>query len=192
MKAEIPQEGFFFDEAKHYYYLDGKRMTGVTTILGTINKPIFVGWAARMACDYIRKNVAYAIPAEDGGYWAIKPSTVEEAQKAHAQKRDSAADDGTALHSLVEGYIKDCIAQGGDARAASKEDNEDEETLGKFIDWAQDNKLRFLASEQKFYSRSMLVAGTADFMFEKDGKRYVGDIKCKNKIWSREPMFQIG
>ncbi len=30
---------------------------------------------------FIRANVAYAIPGPDGGYWAIKPSTIEEAKQ---------------------------------------------------------------------------------------------------------------
>jgi hypothetical protein len=63
-------------------------------------------------------------------------------------------------------------------------------TITPFVNWAVENDIRFLASEKRFYSKSLLVAGTADLIFEKDGKRYVGDVKTFKKLWDRTPMFQ--
>ena len=40
---------FIYKDSNHSYTLDGKRLTGVTTILGVIAKPALIGWAARMA-----------------------------------------------------------------------------------------------------------------------------------------------
>ena len=52
----IPKEkGYDFDDTgkRHAHYINGKRATGVTTILGVIAKPALIAWSARMAVDYI-------------------------------------------------------------------------------------------------------------------------------------------
>jgi hypothetical protein len=184
----VPDTGFHFDEPSHSYFFDGRPMTGCTTILGVIAKPALIAWAAKMATEYIRENVAYAIPGQDGGFWAVKPSVVEEAKTAHAKKRDKAADDGTALHATVEQYIKLSIEL-YDGRP-THEPRVDFAAIQPFIEWAINEKVRFIASEIKLYSKEHWIAGTADFIFEKDGKRYIGDIKTYKKIWDRVPLIQ--
>ena len=36
----------------------------------------------------------------------------------------------------------------------------------------------------------MWTAGTVDFLAEKDGKKFVGDVKTYDKIWDRVPFLQ--
>ena len=173
----------------HSYYADaeGKRAyTGITTILGVIAKPALVPWAAKIATEYIREHVEYAIPGEDGGYWAIKPSTVEEAKNAHRKKKEAAGEAGTDLHALAEGWIKMCI-QEFDGRALSV----CPAGLEQFRDWADSENIRFVASEKKLYSKTWWIAGTCDMVFEKDGKMFLGDIKTFKKIFDRVPFFQM-
>lgn len=62
--------------------------------------------------------------------------------------------------------------------------------LATFIAWATANNVRFLASEKQVYSKELFVAGTFDFSFEKDGKRFIGDLKTMKKMWDRVPFFQ--
>ena len=47
---------FKFNKEEHYYELDGKRLYGVTTVLGVIAKPALIPWAVKMAIDYIKDN----------------------------------------------------------------------------------------------------------------------------------------
>ena len=47
-----PKKEFTFDEKRHRYYLDGKAMTGCTTVLGVIAKPALIQWAADKAAAY--------------------------------------------------------------------------------------------------------------------------------------------
>jgi hypothetical protein len=179
----------------HHYYADAegtKEYTGITTILGVIAKPALIGWAAKMATEYIRENVAYAIPGEDGGYWAIKPSVVEEARTAHAKKRDTAADKGTELHALVETLVQHWIdkAEGKPIGMPADWGDEAYKALTPFMLWAGSQNIRFIAAEQRLYSKTHWIAGTCDLVFEKDGKRYIGDIKTYKKIWDRVPLIQ--
>lgn len=199
MKQTMNQSNFTFDPKEHVYTLDGKPMTGMTTILGVLNKPALVQWAADMAVDYAIENARGCEIVEDGENkgkkrWFILDETLKEARLAHRKKKEDAAAKGTDTHALVEEYINDCIGYGGEALWSedflSAKGQRYYAPIQAFIDWAQREKIRFLASELQVYSRDLWVAGTMDFLFEKDGKKYIGDLKTYKKIWDRVPMFQ--
>lgn len=182
-KTEIPA-GFYFRDSSHSYFYDGKRMTGVTTILGILAKPALIPWAARMACEYIGARWKGGILFNKIGVAEILAA----AQVAHTKKKEAGGEKGTDIHALAEEYIKHCIAEnkGKPEEVIANKDK----PIGKFIEWAQANDVTFLASEKMFYSKNLFVAGTADMLFLKDGKRYVGDIKTFKKLWDRTPMYQ--
>ncbi len=183
---ERPTEDVFeFDAKSHVYKLNGKRMTGVTTILGVINKPALVGWAARVAVEHIES-------IWHGGVLYTRKDVkevLEEAKGMHLRKKEAGGTKGTDAHSKVEDYVKERIERFKGIPVALGPTYPDQ-TIAPFAQWAVDNKIRFLDSERKFYSKSLFVAGTADLLFEKDGKRYVGDVKTFKKLWDRTPMFQ--
>ena len=46
----IPSEGFFYHDPTHRYFMDGERMTGVTTIVdGVGDKSNLIQWASNQA-----------------------------------------------------------------------------------------------------------------------------------------------
>ena len=183
-------KGFIFDPETHSYFFDGKPMTGCTTILGVMAKPALIQWAANQAIEHIKKTASHR--KEETTYewveevYSVPERLLEEARTAHAKFRDKRASEGTDLHSIVESYIKRCIEAGGKPQELTP----DESDIEKFHLWAVDNEIEFIESEVKLYSKKLFVAGTADFMFKKDGKLFVGDIKNKKKIYGREPFFQ--
>mgnify|MGYP001586239833 CR=1 FL=1 len=181
-------DNFTFDEKKHVYTLDGKPLMGVTSVLGVIAKPALIQWAANMMDEYIRANVAFAIPGDDGGYWAIKPSVIEEAKFAHRKKKEKAADQGTDTHAHIETLVKVAIENFGGYLPENS--ISDTPSVQSFIDWAKNNKIKFLESEKRMYSREWWTAGTCDLVFEQDGKRYVGDVKTMKKLWDVVPFIQ--
>lgn len=183
---EITGSGFEFVENGHQYYFDGQPMTGVTSVLKVIAKPALIQWAANMADEYIRANVAYAIPGEDGGYWAIKPNIIEEARTAHRRKKEDAGIKGTDVHSNVEGFIQDGI----DNNKGFIFGQSDNEQVKKFINWANANKVKFLSTEKRVYSQTYWLAGTYDFLCEINGNKYVGDLKTSSGIYGREFFAQ--
>lgn len=169
----IPQTGFYFDEAAHAYYLDGRKMTGVTTILGVLAKPFLIPWASKMAIEYIKENSA---KTSEGEYLSITDELLLKAQNAHAQKRDKAADVGTLAHALVETYIK--------TNNFTPSGNEQVDGMVMlFIAWAQKEKVKFLASEKVVWSRDNFYGGKFDFLCEIDGKTYLGDYKTGSGIY---------
>ena len=43
---------FEFKEKTHKYKIDGKKILGTTTVLGMINKPALIQWAANLSAAY--------------------------------------------------------------------------------------------------------------------------------------------
>lgn len=178
---------FTFDEKKHVYMLDEKPLMGVTSVLGIIAKPALIQWAANEAVNYLKCKLD-----EEGAFFPDVDwkQALEEARKAHCRKKDKAASAGTDVHGQVEEYVKRCIeAHDGYPVLIAPEGSE---ALRNFIAWAQENKIRFIVSEKRMYSEDWWVAGTCDFVFEQDGKKFLGDLKTQAKMWDRTPFIQMG
>lgn len=190
-------DNFIFDPKKHVYTLDGKPLSGVTTVLSVIAKPALIQWAADMACDLIKNkfdNIIFPSKEHDGiehvdcSYKELY-GLIEEARLAHRKKKEKAADQGTDTHAEIEKYVKGCIAENnGYGKAELIFDASP--ALKNFILWGTDNKIKFLESEKRMYSREWWLAGTCDLVFEKEGKKYVGDVKTMKKLWDVTPFIQ--
>lgn len=90
-----------FKESTHRYKLDGKPVTGVTTILnGGIPKPALVWWAGGVVAKFV------ADPDNAGKVAELlagdQESAVKFLQLLPNQERDSAAERGTEVHDLAE------------------------------------------------------------------------------------------
>ena len=171
-----------FNSKNHHYTLDDKPITGVTTILNMIAKPALINWAANMAVDYIdaklpvkRDKNILQVDADDF------KSILEQARKAHCQKRDKAGDIGTFVHKQIEKWIN--------KEPTDKMTLQAQKMFRNFTNWATENKVKFLASERQVYSEKYFFAGTYDFLCEIDGKTWLGDIKTSSGIYP-EMFFQ--
>ena len=201
--------GFEFvdnDKIKHSYFFDGKKMTGVTAVLGPIgDKSGLIQWAANLAAAaaFVAapkiKNIELLIKQIEG-YKKITTAAAKEidvlfpefhdARVAHTKKRDKAAGKGTDVHWICENLIKTAIAETNGYFANSKMDFKNQlKQVQNFINWAIKNKIKFLGSECKVYSLEWFVGGTYDFKFEIDGKVYIGDIKTGG-VFNRLPFAQ--
>lgn len=155
-------------------------MTGVTTVLGVIAKPMLIQWAANMAVDYIKDNSASQQSIELTGVYMVPPQLLEDARKAHTRRRDGRAKEGTETHALVEEYVKRCITDNGGAAMPESSDNFQ---LNNFIVWSVANELVFLESEKVMYHPDWFVGGTVDLLLIKDGKKYICDIKTSKSVY---------
>ncbi len=202
--AQVPQ-GFTFDEANHLYMLDGRPLTGVTTILGVIAKPALIQWAANLAAaeafktfDKVESEELLKLIAAIESYDKIDTEAARELDKlfpmwknartTHNKRKKEAAQKGTDVHAVIEQIVKDVIANSEGKILTGKNP---EPLVQKFLDWAIENKIQFLESEKRIYSRANWYAGTCDLVFIKDGKKYVGDIKTSSGIYGREYFFQM-
>jgi hypothetical protein len=169
-------ETFVFDEAKHLYFLDGKALTGTTTVLQVIAKPALIGWAANQAVEYVISHALTSGPETI----IVKRTTLEEAKSAHRKKKEKAGDWGTILHKHIENYCKE--------GTMPSLDGEMKEAFGHFREWIKDKKI--LQSEIRVYSRDLWVGGTCDVVVEIDGKVWLMDVKTSSGIYP-EAFAQI-
>lgn len=179
---------FQFNEKTHRYTLDGKSLVGVTTVVGIIDKPQLISWASNMAVDYIDKNFP-TFEQMQSDTKALS-NVLEDARKAWCYKRDSAGDVGTSCHNWIEQYAKSKI---NDTEYLPEYENEQvEKMVNKFIEWANENNIKFLLSEQRLYSKTHFFAGTVDLLIERDGKKYIADIKTAKDIYQQNFIQMAG
>lgn len=181
-----------FDEKTHTYLIDGKRATGVTTIIGVLAKPALIGWAARMACEYVLENTRHSL--KDGEY-IIKSAqlltVLEEAKSAHTKKKEAAGEHGTDTHALVEEWINVLLM---DYKGIPQNDYamDSDDPILKFKAWAVENVDHFLFSERRMFNKELFIAGTADFAYiGKDGKKYMADLKTSSGVYGIDYWLQV-
>lgn len=189
---------FEFDEKRHFYTLNGVKMYGVTSVLGVISKPQLIQWAANLAtAKAFTFSANQELAKEISKYPKINTETAKkigekfpefnEARNAHAQVRDDSANNGSNVHKIIEMLLKEAIISSGGILTVLSHPNRQ---VQQFLDWAREENIRFLKSEEKIYSKTLWVAGTMDLMFQKGDRTYVGDIKTTGAIWDRTPFFQ--
>jgi hypothetical protein len=169
---------YTFDEKNHVHTLDGKPLTGVTTILGVIAKPMLIQWSANMAVDFIQSNYTEIVEGGD----EVFEQVCKEARVAHRKKKESAGEFGTNVHNAIEKWVNMKIL-GVDIELDLKFSELEQKAFNHFVNWALTNNVKFLESEKHVYSRSLWVGGICDIVCEIDGKRYVADIKTSSGIY---------
>lgn len=209
MKESLPEKEyeslgksdvFEFDEARHVYTLNGKRMYGITTVLGVIAKPLLIPWAAGQVVEWIRNNAPKSL-IKGSNWYAVNNKMLDEAKIAHRKKKESAGDVGTLVHKLAEEYANGTIGLMSptpvglpglpEDSAPTKEEAMVITMFNHFLKWIKDNDVTFVASEQKMYSKKHWIAGTVDAIVMIDGKKYVMDIKTYSGIYDRTPFLQM-
>lgn len=164
----------------HEYYLvkedNNKRLCGVTTHIGVLDKPALIPWAVSVAVDFIRDHMDVLKETDD-------PDEILKMARAEADKqKDVAADIGKAIHTWIESHIKG-------EEPDMPEDPKVIQGVNSFLDWVNENKVTFLWSERVVYSKKHGYVGTADLGIKigingHRGKKYLADIKTGNGIYA--------
>lgn len=188
-----PKEG-----GKNRYLLNGKSVTGVTTILNKEAKPQVTEWAIKLAYeDCLNKNKTQI------------EKIIEEKDWASKRKSGAAMDVGTQAHAWVEDYAKAHIKN--QPVPPLPEDKELHQILQPFVDWCNGRKpaaikknsydknsisiapmdhVKFLESEMTTVSKRFWYSGTFDMLIEIDGKKYMADFKTSSGIYGRSYFAQ--
>lgn len=88
-----------FTESTHRYYLDGKPIQGVTTLLkGGIPAPALTYWASRTVAEYVADNAEQVEALRRMGRGPL----VAALKEVPWQQRDEAAVRGTDVHAIAE------------------------------------------------------------------------------------------
>lgn len=167
----------FFPDS-HSYWIDGKRKTGVTTLIGIKDKSTaLVSWATELCADFLIEKL------ERGG--KITEADILEAQVLHTVRKTEAADLGTKIHDFCEKYIKHKLKQKG---YESFPDMPDEEAvqigINAFLDWEKEHSVKFISSERIIYSKKHDFLGKMDIEAKVDGEVCLVDLKSSSGLYN--------
>lgn len=160
-----------FNEATHRYRYDGRWVPGVTTVLNRLAKPALIQWAADMVVDDLKRCDRNA-----AGHYIVPEIHLEAARKAHAKKRDDAADVGSNVHAYAEAWLKGrtlppLVTDQAKAGAAA------------FEQWMGEHSIQPVCAERRVFSREHWFAGTCDFVGVIDGELAALDFKTSSGIY---------
>lgn len=162
----------------HYYKLDGRRVTGVTTLIGGgLPKPALVDWAAREVAEYVADNPDDVDSHREAG----RQQLVDHLKTRHKAARDKAASRGTSIHAYAEQLV------------AGAEVDAPEELVGhieacaRFLD---DWRIEPVVVERPVASRAWWYSGTPDLIGDlPDGRRVIADWKTgRSGIWGETAL----
>jgi len=161
-----------FDPVKHIYTVDGKKKESVTGITKVIDKPAILYWAVNQAVELLAETLKPGVAYDE---IQIK-QLLQDAKVAHRRSSTEAADIGTLVHEATDIYKK--------TRKIKKLVNPKAKAcFNLFLKWVKKNKVRFIESERKVYSRKLDYAGTMDSYLEMNGKFFVEDEKTSSGIY---------
>ena len=150
----------------------------VTTILGVLDKPALIQWAANEACEFIAEawepNAAYSKEHRD--------EILRQARYAHKRKKEEAANLGTMAHEYIEDFLTS-----GSWPTDSVWDflpEEVQNSLTLFRDWWDQQDLKVVATEKYLANLDLNYGGTLDFLCENSaGELVVWDWKTSKGIY---------
>lgn len=164
----------------HYYKLDGRSVSGVTTLIkGGLPKDALMYWSAREVAEYVADNPEDVDALRRMG----RGPMVSALKEVPWQKRDTAAVRGTEVHSLAERLVHD-----EEVHIPDHLDGYVQACVQFLDDWQP----KTLLAEVPVANRAHWWSGTLDYIGElPDGRRVLIDWKTTNSgIWP-ETAFQL-
>lgn len=179
---------YAFNEEEHLHLLDGKPLTGTSSVGNVLAKPL-TWWASGMALEALGWTNSKLVPREEGVKIAGKARKnffitneqyydwLQECYRAHDTKKKQKAEEGTDLHAELEHWVK---AQMGKMPHKEKYDDK----IQPFIEWAQANVKTYLWSEAHCFSEKLWLGGISDLGVElNDGRYAVVDFKSSKEAY---------
>ena len=153
---------------------DWQTIDSVSRICGIVDKSdALLIWASRLCSDYL-----LSLPVN-----ARSDEEVKRAVNIHREKKEEAANIGTLAHAWAEAYIKSWDI-------SFPEDPQVINAVNGFLDWTNQHKIEWLASERFIYSNKYNYVGICDAIAIIDGKKYLVDFKTSNRIRKLEYGMQ--
>jgi hypothetical protein len=165
-----------FNPSSHRYWLDGRAVPGVTTLIGKgLPKPALPGWAARTVAEWVADNPDGLDQLRGMG----REPMVNALKAVPWQRRDEAAVRGTDVHALAERVV------------AGEEVTVPDHLVGFVEGYAKlldTTRLEPLLVEAQVASRTYWFAGTADLIARIDGEVGLLDLKTSSGIYGETAL----
>lgn len=160
-----------FNEKAHRYWLDGKPIPGVTTLLGKgLPKPALPYWAAKSVAEYVIDNPEGVEQLRAMG----RGPAVAALKGVPWEKRDEAAVRGTDVHAIAEDVIH------------GREVDVPEHLLAHvegYVRWLDAFQVEPILTERRVANRKWWFAGTFDAVVRIGGETLLVDLKTSKAIY---------
>lgn len=183
-----------YGRSTRFYNIDGQKLPSVTAILGAVNKPALVNWAAKTEREMVYAAIRKLIEDSDVTRKNFMPSldAAVGREKAHSKALAAAGTIGTECHGLIEWHLGKELG-----RIVGPEPKISDPALWAFMaweDWRKASNLSVNLIEEVVYSKRYGYAGTLDLgaQIDHEGERItiVGDWKTGKAIY-REAHLQV-
>jgi hypothetical protein len=196
------REGYCFDARGHLHRLDGKPLTGTTSVVDVLARPLHwwalgiglgeLGWTKikdpktgkPFPMETRVEKAAVALQSLQNMTPKDYLALLDKAYYAHQKSRDKSATAGTDRHEMCARYIR--------IKMRPEKTDFDYIPIQSFIDWAEKNVTKWLWSEMHVYSRKHWVGGISDAGgIDKQGKLFIIDFKSAKEAYMSN-FAQIG
>ena len=170
-KPKVPRRGLTFSAGSHRYRLDGKPVTGVTTLIGSgLPKPALPYWAAKKVAERVESNFDQV----RADYSAMsKGQFIDSLKRAPWDERDRSAIRGTSVHALAAELVNGVEVE---------VPQELEPYVSGYAEWLDAHEVRPILTESLVGNRSEWYAGTTDLVAEYEGRPMLLDLKTSTSI----------
>lgn len=166
-----------FDDRRHRYTLDGKRIPSVTTILGALDKPGLPYWSAGLvARDAITNHDYWGQRIHNG---EDPEQVIRDLKRSPWKERDKAARRGTRIHQVLE------AAAHGDPTDCPRDLLP---MAQQAVDLLDREGVRTVETEARGYNRSLWYAGTIDLIATIRGEAWLLDWKSSRSVHETHVM----
>jgi len=151
--------------ARGGYFVDGIKVPSVTQVIGQLDKPALIPWAAKLNRELLVEPLRKAQEGDIAdlvSYHAFLDKTLSEAPTFRT-KTASAADAGTLVHDMIEAWL------GGSPHTKPLEKVKDEDVRQKaltgfesFLAWTEGYKYEHWHGEIHLVHPEMMFGGTPD------------------------------
>ncbi len=173
-----------FDPKNHIYRIGDRIVYGVTSIVNVIGKPALIYWAVNQCIDNLK-----SIWEAGKSYDEIEILNIlTTAKNIHTEKKNQSATIGDLAHKWIEDYIKAKIE--GTNTPTIPVNKQLENSINAFLKWEKENKVEWLESEKKIYSKQYDYAGTLDAEAKVNNELSIIDFKTSNGIYD-EYFLQV-
>lgn len=160
---------------------DDLRLWSVTTILGVLDKPALMYWAAEQSAKAAveHRSTWQAMEAESGTDEAIK--WLRDARFRRGKDTLSDAEFGTGVHTLAEEYALTGVKPTPDRETFKSDFDAAVACLDRFDEWLSEFQPTYLATEVTVYNATYRYAGTCDGFLAINGTPLIVDYKSSKK-----------
>lgn len=160
-----------FAEKSHRYWLDGKPIPGVTTLIGKgLPKDGLMYWSARTVAEYVADNEDAVATLRDMG----RGPMVSALKGIPWEKRDQAAIRGTDVHALAEQ-----IVHGAEVDVPAHLVDH----VTGYARWLDDFGVEPILTERSCANRTHWYAGRFDLIADLLGARWLLDVKTSSNVY---------